>query len=379
MLKTCFLHCLKNLNLDSVIRCGYNKYFHPKEDLVNGPAILNRGVKKVLQELWTTNTHANEGINESSGSKSADKFSFVYPYGASLDMGKRAVGAFSSGSSSFPANRPVVGFWLGGVTRKTASASSTGGDLQWKDRNKKNEPDQEKKSDEGRVVVIGSSHVFHDQYLEKEDNATLRDIILVFLTQPSFPINWVDAETHEGSAEKCSAPDLQLLSEQPLGCLQESEEVAWDHMQLFPTAKYSIKNTKLAPLLTVYQELGMEPQALKLIKAHFQAPLPPLTPATFPPTFRESAKPALELFDLDSQLSSSQERLLKTADKCSDKDLDYFIRQSALILDVGRPITKMMTDKSQVAPASQSSNKILHEILLKLIEYKKVNSTYGEK
>jgi hypothetical protein len=66
----------------------------------------------------------------------------------------------------------------------------------------------------------------------------------------------------------------------------------------------------------------------------FEAPLPPLQPAVFPPALREPPPPALDLFDLDDHFASERVRLAKLTNKCSDEHLDFYITQSAEILGI---------------------------------------------
>ena len=68
---------------------------------------------------------------------------FLYPFGATLNCKKPAVAVLSSGSVSFPLNRPVLAFTTPGPR---------GG---------------------GKLAVLGSSHMFSDQYLDKEENSKI--------------------------------------------------------------------------------------------------------------------------------------------------------------------------------------------------------------
>jgi hypothetical protein len=53
-----------------------------------------------------------------------------------------------------------------------------------------------------------------------------------------------------------------------------------------------------------YDALSVKHEPLSLIPPQFETPLPPLAPAVFPPAFREPPPPALDLFDLDEQVTS---------------------------------------------------------------------------
>ena len=58
--------------------------------------------------------------------------------------------------------------------------------------------------------------------------------------------------------------------------------------------------------MSLYDKLGVKRHALTLIQSQFEAPLPPLQPAVFPPAIREPPAPALELFDLDESFATDQ-------------------------------------------------------------------------
>ena len=49
----------------------------------------------------------------------------------------------------------------------------------------------------GKLAVLGSAHVFSDQYIDKEDNDKVREIIFSFLTSNSVKLNLVDADDPE--------------------------------------------------------------------------------------------------------------------------------------------------------------------------------------
>ena len=69
-----------------------------------------------------------------------------------------------------------------------------------------------------------------------------------------------------------------------------------------------------------------------MITPQFETPLPPLQAAVFPPTFRELPNPQLELFDLDEAFSSEKARLAQITNKCTDDDIEYYVREGADIL-----------------------------------------------
>lgn len=62
-------------------------------------------------------------------------------------------------------------------------------------------------------------------------------------------------------------------------------------------------------VMSLYDKLGVKRHALTLIQPQFEAPLPPLQPAVFPPAIREPPGPALELFDLDECFATDHVRI----------------------------------------------------------------------
>lgn len=49
----------------------------------------------------------------------------------------------------------------------------------------------------GKIVVLGSGHMFSDKYLSSEKNDRLREMIFTFLTSDKIFLNNVDAEDPE--------------------------------------------------------------------------------------------------------------------------------------------------------------------------------------
>ena len=49
----------------------------------------------------------------------------------------------------------------------------------------------------GKVVVLGSAHMFHDHYIDKEENSKLQDVIFRWLTSDDITLNAIDAEDPE--------------------------------------------------------------------------------------------------------------------------------------------------------------------------------------
>ena len=83
----------------------YYKYFHPKEVLISN-GVLNRELSRA----------AGKGVGSSGSSPleeeaPLDTLTYLYPYGATLSVQKPAVAVLSSGTVSYPQNRPTCAFY----------------------------------------------------------------------------------------------------------------------------------------------------------------------------------------------------------------------------------------------------------------------------
>ncbi|CAE7197123.1 Ift52, partial [Symbiodinium necroappetens] len=120
------------------------------------------------------------------------------------------------------------------------------------------------------------------------------------------------------------------------------------------------------PAVKLYHQLGVKHEPLTLIPPQFETPMPALQPAVFPPCLREPPPPSLDLFDLDEQFASERVRLAQLTNKCTDDDLDFYIRQAGEILGVSQ---KLGDKRSSKDPAK----KIVEYIFKELVGFKKMN------
>ncbi|XP_026934071.1 intraflagellar transport protein 52 homolog isoform X2 [Sagmatias obliquidens] len=291
------------VNNDAVVRNVYYKYFHPKEALVSN-GVLNRAL------------------------------TFVYPFGATLSVMKPAVAVLSTGSVCFPLNRPILAFY-------------------------------HSKNQGGKLAVLGSCHMFSDQYLDKEENSKIMDVVFQWLTTGDIHLNQIDAEDPEIS-DYMMLPDTATLSERLRVCLQEGDENPRDFTTLFDLSIYQLDTTSLPKVIKAHEQLNVKHEPLQLIQPQFETPLPALQPAVFPPSFRELSPPPLELFDLDETFSSEKARLAQITNKCTEEDLEFYIRKCGDILGVTNKLPK----------DQQDAKHILEHIFFQVVEFKKLNQEH---
>ncbi len=80
----------------------------------------------------------------------------------------------------------------------------------------------------------------------------------------------------------------------------------------------------------------------------------------------------------DEAFSSEKSRLAQITNKCSDEDIDYYVREAADILGIMHnipPVTTSGGSPPSGSPGSQNTlaKKILEYVLAHIIEFKKLN------
>lgn len=80
--------------------------------------------------------------------------------------------------------------------------------------------------------MVGSAHLFSDQYLDKEENGKLQDVVFQWLTSDDIPLNPIDAEDpevgHPSGGREDPAPDRQCSScrcQTTTSCLTLAEQL----------------------------------------------------------------------------------------------------------------------------------------------------------
>ncbi|XP_034023391.1 intraflagellar transport protein 52 homolog [Thalassophryne amazonica] len=311
------------VNSDAVVRTMYYKYFHPKEALVSN-GVLNREISRAAGRI------VPGFIEDETVGPGSHALTFVYPHGATLKVQKPAVAVLSTGSICFPLNRPVLAL--------------------------------HHRKEGGRLAVLGSCHMFSDQYIDKEENAKILDIVLQWLLTDNIQLNRIDAENPE-IPDYMMLPDTGCTSEQLRVGIQESEENPRDFTSLFHSSFFTLSANTLPQVTSVYKQLNVKYEPLQLIMPQFEMPLPQLQPAVFPPTYRDLPPPVLDLFDLDEAFASEKVRLAQLTNKCTEEDLEYYIQRCGNILGLTAKLEKDHRDPKH----------ILEHVFFHVGELKKVN------
>ncbi|TPX51366.1 hypothetical protein SeLEV6574_g00355 [Synchytrium endobioticum] len=320
------------VNSDTVIRSVYYKYHHPKEVLIaNG--VLNRELNRAAgKRVGSAALDRDDAVCHDKENPSS--LTFVYPFGATLTVQTPSVPILSSSPVSYPVNRPIGSAYVGA---------------------------------QGKLVVVGSAHLFSDEYIDKEENAKLFDVLLRFLTTDRIQLNPIDASEPEIS-DYHYTPDIGVLAASLRVCLHESDDVPKDFTALFDHGLFKFDLELVPAALGTYAALGLVHEPLRLIPPEFDAPLPPLHLALHPPDLRALPHPALELFDVDEVFASPRARLARLANKCDDGDLEYFVREAGHIVGASQRVLKRRGVDNDAK--SIEAKDVLEEVVRCLVHWK---------
>lgn len=317
---------------DAIARTVYAKdFFHPKEAYIR-----NACISELLDNLSGKKNRAEE-IDETSHIFHSEHLSVVYPFGCSLHVNKPANPILSSGPLCFPSNRAI------GAMVKVGK---------------------------GTVIALGSSDLFDDYYISKADNLYLLTGIMKLLTAKDVKLENMDPDRAEYQ-ERSEIPDTEALAERLRGCLQEGEEMPGDFVTLFDHGLFKFDTNLIPEGVKLYEKLNVKHEPLTLIPPQFEVPLPPLQPAAFMPCLRELPPPALDLFDLDQHFATEKVQMAQLTNKCSDADLEYYVREAGDVLGV---VDRIREEEEEKDPNPvYTANRILEFILKKLVNYKKID------
>lgn len=324
-------------NKDSLIRTVYRKYFHPKEVLLTSEQVYTN---KGFAQLFDFETNSVPPL--------------VYPYGCTLNTARPGTVLLSSGKLCYPVNRPIISAYEN-----------------FKDKN------------EGRICVLGSSRVFTDEYFSKEDNEKLALTLISWLMKEKDALQIDPTSAIEPDIDDYNfIPSTEALSNTVLGCIEESEEISNDLHEIVGSTSSSCFGFNLdqVPLvLRAHETLNVKREKLDLIKPEFETPYPNLKPATFDVIFPEPEELVLEKFDLDTEFASPEIRMSQVMRKCTDNDLEFFIKQVGDILNITKDIENENKYKKEEFYGEFGAKIILHQVVKTLIKSKMRNNEAKDK
>ncbi|KAK2722679.1 hypothetical protein QYM36_003011, partial [Artemia franciscana] len=300
------------INQDCVIRVSPSGLFHPKECLISNVPLPQVSLVKNSRNIQSTKQFL----------VSNRKVSFLFPFGATLNVAKPAITIFTTGHFCHPLQRPIVAAY---------SHPKSG----------------------GKLLVVGSIQLFYDSYVKKHDNEEVVRLLFDFCMS-DIRINDEKLSLNVEVTEYFSAPDVISLAEEPKVVFSQSEPLPADYMELFDTKFYSLDTSLLPEVLRNYEDIGVVHEMLRIIPPKFDIPHPPLQMAVFPPPFISFDPPAVELFDLEEAWKSNETNLSSVASKWLESRLE----------------SNILSGGNSIGINSESSRETLKKVLKDILSYK---------
>ena len=208
----------------TLVRAVYHKYLHPKHALVqNGIVQPEIGTEKYIPLNDTNRSRQlRENMIHEPATDSSMSLSFVYPNGTTLSVQSPAYTLLSSGSTSYPVDCPISAVY------ETSNLSG----------------------EQGRVIVCGSSDIFSDAWLEKEENSQLCDVLFRFLLRQN--VSFDPSLGRSDFEEKELVPDIATLSHLVKPCLQENDPLPQDYKSLLCDDLFGLSNDHVPDVIDTY-------------------------------------------------------------------------------------------------------------------------------
>ena len=130
----------------------------------------------------------------------------------------------------------------------------------------------------GRVAVLGSVDVFGDDWIDKEENSKLADIIFAWLLN-EVELDMTSTRLDSEATEYHPVPHIESLSHSIKPCLQGMDELPRDFTKMFDMKLLRFDTDLIPQVLKMYDTLGVPHETLTLIPPQFECPLPKLQPA----------------------------------------------------------------------------------------------------
>ena len=304
----------------TLVRAVYHKYLHPKHALIkNGVVQPEIGTEKYtpLNETSISRQRRENTVREIEPEASMS-LSFVYPNGTTLSVQSPTYTLLSSGSTSYPVDFPIAAIW------------------------------ESTDVEQGRVLVIGSSDIFADAWLDKESNSQLCDVLFRFLLRQN--VEFDPSLGRSDFEEKVLVPDLASLSHLVKPCLEENAPLPQDYKMLICDDLFGLNNDHVPDVIDLYKQLNVPYGPLQLVPPQFELPPPQkLQMAVHQPPMPNQPQLEVDQFDLEECLSEDKRetnnedeededdlrvRLTNLADQFPD-DLEGYLNEAKQILGLG--------------------------------------------
>ncbi len=207
---------------------------------------------------------------------------------------------------------------------------------------------------------MGSIKFFADEFFENEDNQRIQEAVFKWLLNVDRDAEFERYINDEAEINEYQhVPDITALADRLRSCLQDSDEMPKDFTTLFSNNLYKFDTDLVPETIDLFKTLNVKHEPITLIPPQFETPMPQLQSAVFLPCMKDLPPPGLDLFDLDEQFASERIKMAQLTNKCSDDDLEYFVKECGDIMGL-----------SQFVAQPDDPKAILHYIFQEIVKYK---------
>jgi intraflagellar transport protein 52 len=219
--------------------------------------------------------------NKSEELKSIEGFQFLYPFGCSVSILKSetknknemTIPLLTTGAFNFPVRESVLALHYNSSTK-------------------------------GRVLLSGAFQLFTDEYLPKEENKKLINIVFDIENKLPNTMKEFKIPVSQNFSSRTTVPSIEKMSSNLKCALECNPDLSSNIFSLFENNLFKVHFDLQREAIALHKRLNIERKNLTLISPVFETPMLGLTPAVFPPVLVDIDTPGLELYDLDDEFAN---------------------------------------------------------------------------
>ena len=222
-----------SIDITTLVRAVYCNYLHPKHALIqNGIVQPEISVEKFTPMNANHRRHEDRQNNMTQNVDGIDasmSLSFVYPNGTTLSVESPACTLLSSGSTSYPVDCPIAAAW--------------------------ESVDDIHDGQQGRVIVVGSSDMFADEWIEKEENSQLCNVLFRFLLRQD--VSFDPSMGRSDFEEIECVPDISSLAQLVKPCLHENDPLPQYYQSMLCDDLFGLHNDYVPEVIDLNKRLNV--------------------------------------------------------------------------------------------------------------------------
>lgn len=264
---------------------------HPKETLIEDGVVSKEFLSFLNREEHDPHTQPiipdlglDLGLTQKDQqNKAIEGFQFLYPFGCSISVLKPEANKKSKNSKTIPL---LTTGTLNFPVRETVFAL------------------HHNSSTKGRLLLSGAFKLFTNEYITKEENTKLIDIVFDIEGKILKSMNDFQIPVLQDFSTRTTVPCIEKMSNNLKCAFECNPDLSSNIFSLFENNLFKVHFDLQREAVELHKRLNIERKNLTLISPVFETPMLGLTPAVFPPILVDIDTPGLELYDLDDEFAN---------------------------------------------------------------------------